>query len=151
MFEQSSESEKRGGLRPWRFFPIGLALALIYLGFTFFTRWQENRRIDEAAREKAAAQQAAEARRTVEAMGGNRFEILGFYASPGVIARGESAELCYGVSKAESVSIEPYVGKLWPSYSRCVSISPRTSTRYTLTARDAEGHSETATTMVKVK
>lgn len=151
MFAPASGTQKTGRFHSWRFFPIGLAVVLAYLGYVYFIRWHENWAIDQAARERAAARQAAEARRTVEAMGGNQLEILSFYTSPPAIARGESAELCYGVSNADSVSIAPYSGALWPSYGRCVSVSPRADTTYTLTVKDAAGHTKTATTMLRVK
>ena len=47
-----------------------------------------------------------EAAHTFETLGGDRFEILNFYAVPGVIRRGDSAQLCYGVSNAKTVRLE---------------------------------------------
>jgi hypothetical protein len=151
MFVPASGTEQTGRFHSWRYFPIGLAAVLVYLAMVYGTRWYENRAIDQAAREKAAAREVEEARRTVQALGGTRLEILGFYTSPGVIRRGASAELCYGVSNAQSVHIEPFSGEAWPSYGRCVSVSPRTDTTYTLTAKDAAGNTKTATTLLKVK
>ncbi len=42
-----------------------------------------------------------------EAMGGNRFEILVFAANPPVLRAGEKSSLCYSVSNAKGVKIEP--------------------------------------------
>ena len=89
--------------------------------------------------------------RTVELMGGDRFEILNFYASPGAIARGESAQLCYSVSNAKSVSIDSSGGTgmavLRPLRGR---LSPKDTT-YTLTAEDASGHTQTASVTLRVR
>jgi len=95
--------------------------------------------------------QRARDERTFEMMGGDRFEILDFYASPGVIARGESAQLCYGVSNANSVEIAPPAEPVYPSYGQCVDVSPRKDTTYTLTARDAAGHTKTASVTLRVR
>ncbi len=134
-----------------RIFLIGswlfLSLALLAVCWVYLSRWQANREIEQ----RAAAQKRAEDQRTVEMLGGNRFDILEFYASPGLIHRGEEAQLCYGVSNAKSVRLEPQSNEVWPSYSRCVAVSPQKTTTYTLTAEDAEGHSKTATLTVEVR
>ena len=129
---------------------VVLGVALVYLGWVFFSRWQDNREIEEraAARERAKRE---EDQRTVEMLGGNRFDILAFYSSPDVIRRGETAQLCYGVSNAKSVRLEPQSDPVWPSYSRCVTVSPRKTTTYTLTAEDSEGHTKTATLLLQVR
>ncbi len=144
-----SAPKRRAG---YRNFIIGswllvLGVALVYLGWVFFSRWQDNRVIEEGA----AARKRAEDQRTVEMLGGNRFDILAFYASPGVIRRGETAQLCYSVSNAKSVRLEPQSDPVWPSYSRCVTVSPRKTTTYTLTAEDSEGHTKTATLLLQVR
>ncbi len=126
-----------------------LGVALVYLGWVFFSRWQDNREIEERAAARQRAKRADD-QRTVEMLGGNRFDILAFYASPGVIRRGDTAQLCYGVSNAKSVRLEPQSDPVWPSYSRCVTVSPRKTTTYTLTAEDSEGHTKTATVLVQV-
>ncbi len=59
-------------------------------GGCFFSRWNTNREIEE----RIAAEKRAQAEKVFEAMGGNRFGILNFYASPSVIHRGEEATLC---------------------------------------------------------
>jgi len=72
-------------------------------------------------------------------LGGNRFEILHFYASPGVIRRGQTAQLCYGVSGAKTVRLEPQPNAVWPSFSRCVDVSPSKDTSYTVDRRRCRG------------
>jgi hypothetical protein len=126
---------------------VVLVLAGIYVSWIFLSRSQAN----QALEEKAATERRAQARQTFEMMGGNRFDILGFYADPGSILRGETAELCYSVSNAKSVTLEPPSEPVWPAFSRCVHVSPHETTTYTLTAEDAEGHTKSATVKVEVR
>ncbi len=64
-------------------------------------------------------------------------KILHFYASPGLLASGEIATLCYGVENATAVEINPAVEELKPSFNRCFQVAPRQTTTYTLTATGA--------------
>ena len=124
-----------------------LLVALLYVGWVFWSRAHEDRLIEQ----RAAAQRRAQDEQTVESMGGNRFEILAFYANPPSITRGDSADLCYSVSNARSVTLEPQPSKVWPSYEHCVSVSPRRTTTYMLTATDAAGQTKSAAITVEVQ
>lgn len=126
---------------------IVLCLALAYLGWVFFSRWQTNHEIEE----RIAAEKRAQAERTFEGMGGDRFDILSFYASPSVVHRGDEATLCYGVSNAKSVTLQPQSNPVWPSQARCVNVTPSKTTTYTLTATDAAGHTKSSTVVVEVR
>jgi hypothetical protein len=126
---------------------VALLLAGLYVGWVFLSR----RLANQALEEKAANERRAGDRKTFEMMGGNRFDILGFYADPVSIRAGETAELCYSVSNAKSVALDPPSEPVWPAFSRCVHVSPRRTTAYTLTAEDAAGHSKTATINVEVR
>src|SRR5690606_34543110 len=59
------------------------------------------------------------------------------YASPGLLASGEIATICYGVENATAVEINPAVEELKPSFNRCYQVAPRQTTTYTLTATGA--------------
>jgi hypothetical protein len=124
-----------------------LLAGLSYVGWVFWSRAHEDKMIEE----RIAAQRRAQDAQTVESMGGNRFEILAFYASPAVLSRGDSTDLCYSVSNAKSVTLEPQSHPVWPSYERCVSVSPRKTTTYTLTATDLAGHTNSAAITVEVR
>lgn len=127
---------------------IVVVIAALMVAGIFYSRWQENRDIDE----KAAEQQREVARRVAEGLGGTSFEIVSFYASPGTIHRGDSVELCYGVSNAKTVEIEPKLPEqTWPSLTRCISVAPKKTTTYTLTAADAKGEKKTAKLTVEVQ
>jgi cbb3-type cytochrome oxidase subunit 3 len=145
---EGSDPKPRGGTRSYLIVSWSLiALILLYVGWVFYSRRQENREIEQ----RAAARRRADDQRTVDMLGGNRFDILSFYASPATIRRGDTAQLCYGVSNAKSVRLEPQADAVWPSYSRCVQVSPERSTTYTLTADDGAGHSKTATVTIEVR
>lgn len=78
-------------------------------------------------------------------------KVLQFYASVPAVARGEQALLCYGVEDAETVRLEPEVEPIKPSYSRCIPVTPKETTRYTLTAQGAGGRTATATVTLEVQ
>ena len=130
-----------------RFLWILPALAVLYVAGIFWARWEEKRATEQRRTEK----ERLEAQRSFELLGGNRFEILQFYALPGTIRRGESAQLCYGVSNAKKVRLEPQSNAVWPSLSRCVDVAPLRDTTYTLTIEDAAGNSKSANVTVKVR
>ena len=101
---------------------------------------------------RAAAKRVAENRFVLEAYGNGRVKILNFSLDPGVIRRGQESELCYGVSNAKMVTIEPTVkADLYPAMNRCFKISPSRTTKYTLTAADAQGHSESVSLELQVQ
>lgn len=147
-YEPESRAKPRRGMRYYTIASaIVLALAICYVAWAFFSRWQ----YDRAVAEKAAAAKRAQAQQTFQEMGGNRFEILAFYASSMVISRGDSASLCYSVSNAKSVTLDPPSGvNVWPSYERCVNVSPSKTTAYTLTAADAAAHTKFAQATIEV-
>lgn len=132
----------------FKFSWIVFGIAILIVVGIFYSRWQRNRDI----KARAAAAKRAQARQLVDAFGGNNFEILNFYAAPGAIHRGDSAALCYGVSNAKSVTLEPKTSDgVWPALDRCVSVSPRKTTTYTLTATDSAGKKKTATLTLTVQ
>jgi hypothetical protein len=137
--------------RIWRYFLPIFGLLVIYVGLVMLDRWQQNKHLEEQAAQKARAQERSQAESTVETLGGNKFDILGFYATPGEIRRGESVQICYGVSNAKSVSLDPPVAEVWPSASRCMNISPSKTTTYTLTAEDAQGNKKSLSLEIKVR
>jgi len=129
---------------------FGILIVVLGVAWVFYSRWQTNRDIEFRAAQKAAAEQRENAARSVELMGGSKFDILNFYAAPGAVRRGDSFQLCYGVSNAKDVKLDPPVGSVWPSLSRCLSVTPKKTATYTLTATDSAGHTKTASLTVTV-
>jgi hypothetical protein len=119
-----------------------------YVGWVFYSRWEAN----QALSDKAAEKERAQDQQTFEAMGGDRFDILGYSANPASIQGGERTSLCYSVSNAKAVKIEPQPDEpVWPAFSRCVNVSPRKTTKYTLTIEDGAGHTKSASVDVHVR
>lgn len=78
--------------------------------------------------------------------GGPGPSISSFTASPELIAPGESSTLSWTVdSSATSVSITPGIGSVTGQTS--VTVTPSTTTEYTLTATNAEGSNDATTTV----
>jgi len=127
------------------------ALAALVVGWIFFSRWSEAQRLQEQRAEEKRAQESEENRRAFENLGGNRFEILHFYAQPLLLRRGEKATLCYGASNAAKVKLDPPVERVWPSANRCFEISPRRNTTFILTIENAAGETKTASFEMKVQ
>jgi hypothetical protein len=80
----------------------------------------------------------------------NPVRITQFYTTKPLIARDESTSLCYGVDNAATVRIDPPVESVWPALSRCVTVSPRETTSYTLTAEDGHGQKSSQSVTVTV-
>ena len=136
---------------PLLYSSIVIGIALLYVGWIFFSRWQENRAIEQKTKEERAQKQLENDRAAVELLGGKELAIQMFYASPAAIHRGETTRLCYGVANAKTVKLEPQSNPVWPSHSRCVEVAPAKTTTYTLTIEDAAGHTKSQTVDVKVQ
>jgi len=147
MLTEPSRKPYSGWRNPALYTSVIVLVATLYAGWVLFSRRQEVRDLEE----KAKAEKFAQDQKIVESLGGSSFDILNFYASPPVIQHGETAQLCYGVSNAKSVRLEPQTSAVWPSYMRCVEVAPKKDTTYTLTAEDGHGDTKTATVVVKVK
>jgi hypothetical protein len=128
-----------------------LVVVLVGVVFVMISRWQDKRNIERQAAEERAEKQHEQDRVAVEQLGGKEFAILSFYASPKEIRHGESAQLCYGVANAKTVTLEPQLQPVWPSVAHCVDVSPNKSTTYTLTITDAAGQTQSEDMEVKVR
>jgi hypothetical protein len=124
-----------------------ILIAAIYDGYVFYSRWSAR---NQAAEAKAQIE-AANRKRAVDALGGGGMKIISFYAAPGTIRRGEKTDLCYAVTGAKTVKLEPAVDEVWPALTRCVKASPKHDTEYTFTAVDEAGHTATETIAVRVR
>jgi len=128
-----------------------LLVASLSVAFVVISRWQDRRNIKRQAAQERREKQHVEDRMAVEQLGGKEFRILSFYASPTVIRRGQSAQLCYGVVNARSVKLEPQEQPVWPSVAHCVDVSPSKSITYTLTIEDGAGKTLSQDVEVKVR
>jgi hypothetical protein len=136
---------------PLLYSSAALLIAMVAVGWVLFSRWLENKQIDERTVAQRRQERAENDRAALDQFGGKDLAIQSFYASPGVIERGESTQLCYGVANAKTVTLEPQPNPVWPSYTRCVEVSPGKDTLYTLTVTDAAGNTKSQTLEVKVR
>ena len=124
-----------------------LVVGVAYVGWIFYSRGQAAKR----AQEEAAQREQQRLRNTTDLVfGSGEVRILTFGLSPAHPRRGETINMCYGVANAVSVSLEPEFKDAKPSYNHCLQVAPVKDTTYTLTARDAKGHSVSASLTVHV-
>ncbi len=135
----------------WLGFGVVVLLLLAYTGFVFWTRSQDTKLAVQQHAEKLAAEQHEADEKSVDALGGSDFKILAFYASPGLIHRGDQVTLCYGVSNAKSVKLDPPDANVWPAATRCLQVSPKKTTKYTFTADDGAGNTKAADLTITVQ
>jgi hypothetical protein len=128
------------------FLTIALLAAVVYDGWVFYSRWSHARQVERTQQET----EAADARKALDMLGGGSLRLLSFYATPGVIRRGDHASLCFGVIGAQSVRMEPAIKALHPALSDCLQVSPTKDTDYKLIAEDGAGHSATSTVKIRV-
>lgn len=112
-------------------------LSVLLLGTLVYTAWIFYRRSEGSSSRREVAPRTGRAVEFDRIYGGKDLKILQFYARDAAVTEGSSTAVCYGVVNARAVRIEPGVPEVAPSINRCVEVSPRSDTRYTLTA---EGH-----------
>lgn len=113
---------------------------LLYVSYILYARYESSRQYERQTKERQAEQRREEDRLAVEQLGGSELAIRGLYVSPASVHPGESAQLCYDVANAKTVTLDPPAGTVWPSHSRCLTLSPRKTTTYTLSIADAAGN-----------
>jgi hypothetical protein len=147
-----SQSEKKSTLKnPVVYSAFVLLMVAAYVAYILFSRYESNREYVAHNAEKQAQLQRQEDRQALEQMGGSELAIRTLYVSPSLIHRGESAQLCYDVDNAKTVTLDPPEGEVWPSHSRCLNLSPKKTTNYTLTAKGASGPAVTQSVELKVQ
>ncbi len=126
---------------------VTVSAASLYLSWVYYSRWRDN----QALIRRLEAPGEARSRAFVEAYGEGNIKILSFYAAPSIIRLGETAQLCYGVANADSVHIQPQPqADIWPSLSRCITVSPSKDTAYRLIAQDNRGNEKAAALTIAV-
>ena len=143
------DSRKSPWKNPYVYSGAILVCVAIYVGFVLLTRYESNRDFERRDAAQKAEQRREEDRRAVEQLGGSDLAIRSLYVSPPQIHRGETAQLCYDVANAKTVTLDPPEGEVWPSHSRCVDLTPKKTTTYTLTIADTSG--KTATQSVELQ
>jgi hypothetical protein len=125
-----------------------MIIAALYVAWTFYSRNESSRTAQEAIQKK----RAEENRRVVDQVyGSGEVKFTAMSADSGVLAHGETTQLCYGVVNAKSVKIDPPIAELKPSYHHCVEVAPKKTTTYTVTADDGAGHTKSQSLTIQVR
>lgn len=127
------------------------AIAAAYAIFVVASRYESNRALERRAAQQAAEKRNADDRAAIDQLGGSELAIRALYASPSIIHPGQSAQLCYDVSNAKTVSLDPPAGEVWPSHYRCLDVSPKKTTTYTLTIAGPSGAPISSSVKVTVR
>jgi hypothetical protein len=151
MIEQPEIKRPRILRNLWLGFGLVATVVLIYVGFILWARRTDNADLAYKQQAERSAQQRESDAATVEELGGADFKIMAFYASPGFIHRGDTVDLCYGVSNAKTVKLDPAEAGVWPSANRCLQVTPKKTTTYTLTIDDGQGKTANQQLTVTVK
>ena len=135
---------------PLRYSSLVILGVFLYVSYVLYARYQSNKEYERKRAERRAEQHREEDRLAVEQLGGSELAIRGLYVSPRAIHPGETAQLCYDVANAKTVTLDPPAGEVWPSHTRCLNISPRKTTTYTLSIKDAAGNTVSETVELSV-
>ena len=151
MDSNSSSAQKSPLKNPYLYSSLVVLVVAAYVAYLLVSRYQSNREFERRNVEKATEQRREDDRKAIEQLGGSELSIRGLYISPASIRRGGTAQLCYDVANAKSVTLDPPEGEVWPSHSRCVNLSPKKSSTYTLTITDASGQKVSQSVELKVR
>ena len=124
-----------------------MVMAAMWTGWTLYSRKQSAAEAERQAKEK----QAEVDRKLVAAFGGDQLTILGFNAASREVAAGGRVLLCYGVSNATVVKIEPGVEPIKPALSHCLETFPKKTTTYTPTVADGQGNTKSKSLTIRVR
>jgi hypothetical protein len=149
--ENRNTPEKKSVLKnPLVYTSLAILVVAIYVVWVLLSRHIANRTYEERIRAQQADKQRQSDQKAIEQLGGSELAIQMLYATP-EIRRGETAQVCYGVANAKSVTLEPQENPVWPSHNLCVDVRPKKTTTYTLTATGADGQAVTQQVRVAVR
>lgn len=115
--------------------------------FTLTAVGKDGKEVSWTTELKVGKKRAAEAAAATN--GG--LQILFLLAPSPEIPAGFPATLCYGVSGATKVTMDPDVGPIEPKEKFCATVKPEKTTTYTLIAADASGKSVRQSLTIRVK
>jgi hypothetical protein len=127
---------------------IAVLIAGLYVAWIFYSRHER-----EVAAEQELARQKQEQAKRVDNLifGSGELQFTVFSADSGVLRRGETTELCYGVVNAVRVELDPQIEQAKPTYRHCIEIAPKKTTTYTIKATDAKGNTKSQSLTVQVR
>jgi len=128
-----------------------IVVAAGYSLFVVVSRYESNRAFERRAAKEAAEKRLVDDRAAIEQLGGSELAIRALYVSPSIIHSGETTQLCYDVANAKTVALDPPSGEVWPSHYRCLDVTPKSTTTYTLTITGASGSPVSQSVKVTVR
>jgi hypothetical protein len=128
-----------------------ILLLAAYVGYTVYSRHQSTRDFEKRTEQQLLEKRRDDDRRAIEQLGGSDLSFRALYVTQASIHRGEKSQLCYDVTNAKTVTLDPPEGEVWPSHSRCLDLAPQKSTTYTLTITDATGKSASQSVQIQVR
>ncbi|HUN61031.1 MAG TPA: hypothetical protein VMU53_03525 [Candidatus Sulfotelmatobacter sp.] len=149
--DQQTRHTKPSFKNPFIYSWLVLVVVAAYVVFLLLSRYDSNRAYERRTQQKAAEQQRESDRAAIEQLGGSDLAIRAFYIAPAEIRRGGTAQICYDVANAKTVTLAPPVGEVWPSHNRCLDVSPTKTTSYTLTISNSNGNTTSQTVELKVR
>lgn len=135
---------------PFVYTSLAILVVAIYVVWVLLSRQIANRNYEERIRTQQAEKQRQSDQAAIEQLGGSELAIQMLYATP-QIRRGETAQVCFGVANAKSVTLEPQDNPVWPSHNLCVDVKPKKTMTYTLTATGSDGKSASQQVTVAVR
>jgi len=149
--ENQSPAPAKSPLKnPFVYTSLLILFVAIYVGWVLLSRRAENRAYERRLENQQSQKQHEADQAAIEQLGGSDLAIQMLYATPQV-HRGETAQICFGVANAKSVTLEPQTNPVWPSHNLCVDVKPVKTTIYALTATGADGKSITQQVTVTVR
>jgi hypothetical protein len=128
---------------------IAVMIAALYVAWTFYSRHESASKAQEAIEKK---EQETVKHRAEAVLGSGEVMFTVFSADNGVIRRGGTTNLCYGVVNATTVKIDPPLNEpVKPTQRHCLEISPKTTTTYTITASNDKGDTKTSSLTIQVR
>jgi hypothetical protein len=127
---------------------FGILLAVLYVAWIFYSRHASD---EQAAKDLAAKEDAKRQEQAKLIFGSGEVKIVSYSVDKASLKRGESADLCYGVINATKVKLDPPVEAAKPSAYHCLTIAPRATTTYTLTASNEQGQTKSLAVTVHVR
>jgi len=149
--ENRGTAETKSVLKnPFVYTSLAILIVAAYVVWIMLSRHIASRAYEERIRNQQAEKQRQSDQAAIDQLGGSELAIQMLYATP-QIRHGETAQVCFGVANAKSVTLEPQTNPVWPSHNLCIDVKPKKTTTYTLTASGADGKSVTQQVTVAVK
>jgi hypothetical protein len=150
LMQSQGASAKSVFKNPFVYSSLAILVVAVYVGWILLARHKANRAYEERIQNQQAQTQHERDQAAIEQLGGSELAIQMLYATP-QIHPGETAQVCFGVANAKSVTLEPQSSPVWPSHNLCVDVNPKKTMTYTLTATGADGKRVTQQATVTVR